>query len=71
MPAEFESDQLSDLLLRTAEYVLRKLLNQPHANLDALWKELNRSTSWKLVVASGDDPEHLSFYLTAIGRSPP
>lgn len=66
-PAEFESDELSDLLLRTAEYVLRKCYNQPNANLDALWKELNRSDQLEIAVARAMILEHLPFYLRQLG----
>ncbi len=66
-PAAFEPDRLSDLLRRTAEYVLRKCYKQPHPDLGALWKELSRSDQLEIAVARAMILEHLPFYLRQLG----
>ncbi|MDZ4818227.1 MAG: hypothetical protein SGJ20_04555, partial [Planctomycetota bacterium] len=60
-------NDLSQLLRRTAEYLLRQLYNQPEINLDALWKTLEKSDQLEIEVARALLLENLPFYLRQLG----
>jgi len=65
--AKHDSDELSRLLRRTAEYLLRKLYGQPRTNLEALWQTLEQSDQLEIAVARSLLLENLPFYLRQLG----
>lgn len=62
-PGRFESGQLFELLRVTAERLYFELYNQPKADFDSLWKELDRSDQLEIGIARRLILDHIPFYL--------
>ena len=62
-PGRFESGQLFELLRVTAERLYFELYNQPKADFDLLWKELDRSDQLEIGIARRLILDHIPFYL--------
>ncbi|MFH0961013.1 MAG: hypothetical protein V1897_20200, partial [Pseudomonadota bacterium] len=60
---EKTSEELSALLRRSAEYLLRNLYEQPHPNLEYFWQKLDSINQIETDVARRLILEHLPFYL--------
>lgn len=63
----FDATELSDLLRRSAEHILRTCCDQREADLGGLWDKLSSSDQLEVDVARAMLLEHLPFYLRQLG----
>ncbi|AWI80376.1 hypothetical protein CEW87_14020 [Parazoarcus communis] len=70
---KLDGSQLSEVLKRTTQYLIRTIHKARHDFVDELWRELNQSDQLELAIAKRKILDSLPFYLEQLGahREPP